>query len=77
MNEDNREVFQGSNDSPKVTAVIGSGASAVTTLKALQSLAEKGGGVGVVWVTRHGPNPYHLIENDSLPQRHALYRYLH
>ena len=66
---------QGSMDHPKVTAVIGSGASAVTTLRALKTLAsEHQKSVGVVWITRHGPEPYHLIDNDPLPQRRALYR---
>ena len=55
-------------------AVIGCGASAVTSLRALKQLAANGGGVEVVWVTRHGTNPYKLIDNDPLPQRKALYR---
>ena len=68
-------LLQGTMNHPKVTAVIGSGASAVTTLRALKNLAsEPQKGVGVVWITRHGPEPYQLIDNDPLPQRRALYR---
>ena len=68
-------LHQGTMNHPKVTAVIGSGASAVTTLRALKNLAsEPQKGVGVVWITRHGPEPYQLIDNDPLPQRRALYR---
>jgi len=56
----------------KVTAVIGSGASAITTLKGLQRLGEHGE-VSVVWITRRGAPPYSIIENDPLPQRAELY----
>ena len=42
-------LLQGTTNHPKVTAVIGSGASAVTTLRALKNLAsEPQKGVGVV-----------------------------
>jgi len=56
----------------KVTAVIGSGASAITTLKGLQKLSQHGE-VHVVWITRRAAPPYSIIENDPLPQRAELY----
>mmetsp|Transcript_42719 Transcript_42719/g.83763 ORF Transcript_42719/g.83763 Transcript_42719/m.83763 type:complete len:298 (+) Transcript_42719:3-896(+) len=56
------------------TVVVGSGASAITALKGLQDLARTcPGHVAVSWVTRHGHAPYHVQDNDPLPQRRQLY----
>ncbi|KAK3248861.1 hypothetical protein CYMTET_41690 [Cymbomonas tetramitiformis] len=56
------------------TAVVGSGASAITTLNALKDLASQNGEatVEVHWITRHGDSPYKRVENDPLPQRDRL-----
>jgi len=50
--------------------VVGSGASAVTSLSMLRKL----GDVKLTWVTRResGVLPYTIIENDPLPQRAEL-----
>ena len=61
-------------DKPKISMVVGAGASAATTLGGLHNLSREKGGVGVVWVTRRQGEPYSVIENDPLPQREALYR---
>jgi hypothetical protein len=73
-----RSHFTGS----KVTALIGCGYSAITTLNLLKMLAEEeapehpDGSVRarVVWATRRegGGQPYQLIPNDPLPDRDAL-----
>ena len=56
-------------------AVIGSGASAITTLHMLrQRCAELDAALRVVWLTRRTDAPYTLIEGDPLPQRAALYQ---
>lgn len=55
-----------------VIAIIGSGTSAVTSLKRLSEVECR-----IVWITR-GPRstpPFTYIENDPLPQRHELYLY--
>lgn len=51
-------------------AVIGSGASAITTLKVLSQR-----GCEVVWITRTpiGKDPYNRVSEDPLPQRDSLY----
>ena len=56
-------------------AVVGSGASAITTLHMLRQRCEKSGGTAqVVWITRRAGAPYELIENDPLPQRAELHK---
>ena len=54
------------------TLVIGAGYSAVTTVKALEELANQEAGTEVFWLMRSEESPYELIENDPLPQRAAL-----
>lgn len=56
-------------------AVIGSGASAITTLAMLRAKsAASGAALSVVWVTRRAGPPYALIDGDPLPQRAALHQ---
>ena len=58
----------------KATLVIGGGASAVTTVMALDQLAGEASGTRVVWATRrHDPGFAGEEPNDSLPARAALY----
>lgn len=66
----------------KVTALIGCGYSAITTLNLLKRFAEEespkqpdgSACARVVWLTRRegGGQPYKLIPNDPLPDRDAL-----
>jgi hypothetical protein len=55
--------------------VIGSGASAITTLAMLRRKCSESPGASaqVAWITRRSGAPYELIENDPLPQRAALH----
>jgi len=64
------EKFKGTEGQSRITAVVGSGASAITSLKGLETLAA----CDVIWFTRRGNTPYQLVDNDALPQRDALYR---
>src|SRR5262249_32920970 len=58
----------------KGALVIGGGASAVTTVLALEQLASESPGTSVVWVTRRsGPGFAGEVPADSLPARAALY----
>ena len=58
----------------KSTLVIGGGASAVTTVMALDQLAREASGTKVAWVTRReAPGFAGEVANDSLPARSALY----
>ena len=62
------------------TAVVGSGASAITTIKALLRRNElwttsHGCKTNILWITRtpDGSAPYEIQPSDPLPQREALY----
>ncbi|EKX39015.1 hypothetical protein GUITHDRAFT_114893 [Guillardia theta CCMP2712] len=57
----------------KTVALIGSGASAITSLNALSSMANQGEDVEVVWIVRRGGEPYSRVADDPLPQRDLLY----
>lgn len=61
----------------KRVAVIGSGASAITSIHNLQAIAdaggEAGGGLTVVWICRSVATPYTRVPDDPLPQRDSLY----
>jgi len=59
-----------SSSSPLTTIVIGSGASAITTLNYLRQEPSN-----IVWVTRRSGLLYHRVEGDALPQRDALYAF--
>ena len=56
-------------------AVVGSGASAITTLHMLRQQCTEVAECScrVVWITRRADAPYELVDNDPLPQRAALY----
>jgi len=65
----------------KITAVFGSGYSAITTIHKLQELAAASSSIVTVhWCTRRGNNNneeggtplYEIIDNDPLPQRQTL-----
>merc|ERR1719336_422282 len=58
----------------KVTTVVGSGYSAITTVKALVDLAAEEGNEAtrIKWITRRPTNPYQIIEDDPLPMRAKL-----
>jgi len=56
----------------KRTLVVGSGMSAITTVRNLASLRESVKATGVVWMTRSEKEPFTVIEDDVLPQRKAL-----
>eukprot|EP01062_Namystynia_karyoxenos_P026769 TRINITY_DN20701_c0_g2_i1.p1 TRINITY_DN20701_c0_g2~~TRINITY_DN20701_c0_g2_i1.p1 ORF type:complete len:453 (+),score=139.39 TRINITY_DN20701_c0_g2_i1:90-1361(+) len=60
----------------RTTCVIGSGASAITTIAALRALGESGaaGAVRVEWICRQQGAPYTVIPGDPLPQRRELYQ---
>jgi hypothetical protein len=69
------ETYSGGGAGPAVTtAVVGCGASAITSLSGLRTLAAERGGVGVVWVTQRTSAPYTVLDDDPLPQRDALNR---
>lgn len=55
----------------KRVLVVGSGYSAVTSLKALHVLKQEAPGTQISWVFQ-GEEPYERIPNDTLPQRDAL-----
>jgi NADPH-dependent glutamate synthase beta subunit-like oxidoreductase len=60
--------------------IIGTGYSAITCLRNLCDLAEKGGLSApseVFWLTRTSPHkpPYQILENDPLPQRSELAKF--
>jgi len=57
----------------KTTLVIGGGASAVTTVLALDRLASEAPGTRVSWVTRRAAGFAGEVAADSLPARAALY----
>ena len=58
----------------KTTLVIGGGASAVTTVVALEQLTREAPGTRVTWVTRRdAPGFAGEVDDDSLPARRALY----
>eukprot|EP00918_Siedleckia_nematoides_P056525 GHVU01123283.1.p1 GENE.GHVU01123283.1~~GHVU01123283.1.p1 ORF type:complete len:367 (+),score=62.31 GHVU01123283.1:32-1102(+) len=58
----------------KRVCVVGAGASAITSINALQRLASAANAsIDLVWVVRRENEPYQRIENDSLPQRDRLY----
>lgn len=53
----------------KTTAVVGTGASAITVIARLKKLSEEGiGRVKIVWICRKGKEPYTRVQNDVLPQ---------
>lgn len=56
----------------KRTLVVGSGMSAITTVRNLASLRETEQGTSVIWMTRSETDPFTVIEDDVLPQRKAL-----
>lgn len=65
---------------PITTAVIGSGASAITTIKMIlernENLSTTGGAhSNILWITRVPSDeaPYQVIAGDSLPMRETLY----
>ena len=58
----------------KATLVIGGGASAVTTVVALEQLAREAPGTRVTWVTRRvTPGFAGEVDDDTLPARRALH----
>mmetsp|Transcript_58096 Transcript_58096/g.85143 ORF Transcript_58096/g.85143 Transcript_58096/m.85143 type:complete len:261 (+) Transcript_58096:211-993(+) len=58
----------------KRVCVVGSGASAITCVNALQKLAiASSATIDLVWVVRRENEPYQRVENDALPQRDRLY----
>ena len=62
---------------PVTTAVVGAGASAITTIAALKELAiQEKRRVQVAWFTRKQVDelPYSVLPDDPLPQRKALYQ---
>ncbi len=63
-----RELYAG-----KTTLVAGSGYSAITTLRSLDSLAREVPGTEIVWLRRDDrENPIDVFEDDPLPQRATL-----
>jgi thioredoxin reductase len=54
------------------TLVVGSGYSAVTSLRHLAELRQQEADVEVVWLRRHPGEPYDIIEDDPLTQRSEL-----
>ena len=56
-----------------VIVVVGSGASAITTLALLRQRYTSASPCKVVWMTRRPGAPYTLIADDPLPQRSALH----
>jgi hypothetical protein len=56
----------------KRTLVVGTGYSAVTTVKALHDLKADEPRTEIFWAMQGGDEPYPRIPNDSLPQRDAL-----
>jgi len=54
------------------TLVIGSGYSAVTTLRNLQRLRAEEPDTEIAWLRRPGSEPYPLIPDDPLPMRREL-----
>jgi hypothetical protein len=56
----------------KRTLIVGSGMSAITTVRNLASLRESADNTEVVWMTRSETEPFNIIQDDVLPQRKAL-----
>jgi len=56
----------------KKALVVGAGMSAATALRNLAQLAGQEQATKVVWITRSGGSPFHVIEDDVLPQRKEL-----
>ena len=56
----------------KRVLLIGAGHSAVTSLKILSDLRATAPQTQIHWAFRQDSAPYTLIENDVLPERHAL-----
>ena len=56
------------------TVVVGSGASAATSLHGLADLASRNDGMEVTWIANK-PEPYRRIPDDPLPQRDGLYNF--